>query len=56
MADRLGTDADFAIGGDRNRKRICAACADVADKDSGPAIDEALGQALVERVAEPRFD
>ena len=57
MADRLGADADFAIGGDGDRQRVGAARADVADEDRGAAVDEALGQPFVERVADRRaFD
>ncbi len=52
MADRFGPDADFAVGGDGHRKGVGAARADVAHQHRGAAVDEALGQALVERVAE----
>jgi hypothetical protein len=43
MTDRLGTDADFTFGRDRHWQDIGAAGADVADKDSSAAINEALG-------------
>ena len=54
MADRLGADADLAVGGDGDRQRVGAARADVADQHGGAAVDEALGQPLVERVADSR--
>ena len=54
MPDRLRPDADFAVGGDRHRQRVGAARADVADQHRGAAVDEALGQPLVERVADSR--
>src|SRR5687768_13487117 len=38
VADGLRTDADLAVGGDRDRKRIRTARADVADEDGGAAI------------------
>ena len=56
VADRLGPDADFAVGGDGHRQRIGAARADVAHQHGGAAVDEALGQPLVERVGQPRLD
>ena len=56
MADRLGPDADLAIGGDGHRQRVGAARADVAHQHRGAAVDEALGQAFVERVAQAAFD
>ena len=54
MADRLRADADLAVGGDRHRKRVGAARADVADQHGGAAVDEALGQPLVQRIADSR--
>ena len=56
MADRLGADADFAVGRDGHRQRVGAARADVADQHRGAAVDEALGQPFVQRVAEPGLD
>ena len=56
MADRLGADAHLTVGGDRNRQRIGAARTDVADQHRGAAVDEALGQPLVQRVRQPRLD
>ena len=56
MADRLGPDADLAIGGDGDRQRIGAARADVADQHRGAAVDEALGQPLVQRVGQAALD
>ena len=56
VADRLRPDADLAVGGDGDRKRVRSARADVADQDGGAAVDEALGQPFVQRVrrAAPR--
>ena len=54
VADRLGPDADLAVGGDRDRKRVGAARADVAHQNGGAAVDEALGQPLVQGVADSR--
>ena len=51
MADRLGPDADLAVRGDGHRQRVGAARADVAHQHRGAAVDEALGQPLVQRVA-----
>ncbi len=56
VADRLGADADLAIGRDRHRQRIGSARADVADQHRGAAVDEALGQPFVQGVGQPRFD
>ncbi len=56
VADRLRADADLAVGGDGHRQGVGAARADVADEHGGAAVDEALGQPLVQRVAQPRFD
>src|SRR4051794_30463428 len=56
VTDRLGADADLAVGGDGDWKRIGPAGADVADEDCGAAVDEALGETLVERVAQSPFD
>ena len=50
MADRLGPDADLAVRGDGHRQCIGAARADVADQHRGAAVDEALGQPLVQRI------
>src|SRR4249919_3301592 len=52
VADRLGADADLAIGGDGNWKRIRSARADVAHQDGGAAVDEALGQPFMQGVGE----
>ena len=56
MADRLGPDADLAIGGDGDRQRVGAARADVAHQHRGAAVDEALGQPFVERVGQAALD
>ena len=56
MADRLRADADFPVAGDGHWKRIGAARADVADQHRGAAVDKALGQPLVKRVAQSRLD
>ena len=48
VADRLGPDADLAVGSDGDRKRVGAARADVADEDRGSPVDEALGQRRVQ--------
>ena len=54
VPDRLGPDADLAVGGDRHRQRIGAARADVADEHRRAAVDEALGQTLVQERFESR--
>ena len=56
MADRLGPDADLAIGGDGHRQRVGAVRADVAHQHRGAAVDEALGQPFVERVGQAALD
>ena len=56
MADRLGADADLAVGGDGDRQRVGAARADVAHQHRGAAVDETLGQPVVERVGQARLD
>ena len=56
MPDRFGADADLAVGGNRHRQRVRPARADVAHQHCGAAVDEALGQAVVECVRQARFD
>ena len=53
VADRLGSDADFAVGGDRDRQGVGTARANVAHQHRGAAVDEALGQPLVQRIGKP---
>ena len=55
MTDRFGPDADLAVCGDRDRQGVGTARADVAHQHRGAAVDEALGQPLVERVGEARL-
>ena len=56
VADRLRADADLAVGGNGHGQGIGAARADVADENGGAAVDEALGEAFVQRVAQTGFD
>ena len=53
MPDRLGPDADLAVGGDRHRQRVGAARADVTHQHRRPPVDEALGQPLMQRIGQP---
>ena len=55
-ADRIGADADLALGVDQHRKLARALLAEVAHQHRGAAVDEALGEPLVQRVGELLLD
>ena len=54
--DRIGADADLALGVDQHRELAGALLAEVAHQHRGAPVDEALGQPLVERVGELLLD
>ena len=54
--DRIGADADLALGVDQHRELARALAAEIAHQHGGAPVDEALGEPLVERVGELLLD